>query len=752
VFPPSTFSQGFTSKIPRRHSLQGIPAPQVSSTRSSLDTIAEVEGTQALSLTRAKPLQRANSVFSKSTTVPTTEPFNLITAADILNIRPPPARPKSTPTSHLPQPRYSAEGAANMQVLKRSERDSSMAGQQRRPSNLRRAGSAMSSSEYFSSGGQQQHHAPVERNSEVLEGWGALPPEPTSPTRPPSIVRVQSLKVMNLEKKVDTLHTENAILVQRNNSLSVANATHKEAEAALNVKLEDAQKVLEEKKSEIEELNKKLAWYKEEVARLVDNNKGLVKNNKGLSAAYKMSQANFTMRLENKTTALEELSKEHEVLKERYAKLEINSQSDSLSKEIEQKNAELALLRAELQKAREEVRSLERKVMARQSNRYLDIKEPAHFAASSEALFQEVQKWCEDFSRLSAGRRCITVHRITDDAIRERFESVMLDDRGVRNMLKDESRRATALSAILMRLIWEFVFTRYLFGLEPEERQKLLLLERTLAEAGEPPAVHQWRATTLTLLIQRSSFRGNLMSATETTLNDIMAHLNQILPPPPQHAATVISTLRTLITHAVQLALEMRTQRAEYVMQRAPWPEYDDHGEIANTVSFDAARMHAVDGASDADLQQERVTVRCVLFPLIIRHGNEFGEEYENEHVVYPMQVLVNRGNQLHSESRSSLRSSRSSLWRDDQGTHKQNVSRLTPITDHSPRTTPENPMRRHPGEQDVIPPLPRTQTIRLVQHDEDEEMQWAGQQTPAVPPRYVGGEVETKKRRVGEM
>jgi hypothetical protein len=611
----------------------------------------------------------------------------------------------------------------------------------------------MSSSESLILPGQQQHHTSADRPSDVLEGLGVLPPEPTSPTRPPSIVRRQSLKVIDLEQKVGALVKQKDDLA---NALSEANATHKKTEAALNVKLEDAQKVLEEQKSEIVELNKKLAWYKEEVARLVDNNKGLVKNNKGLSAAYKMSQANFTMRLENKTTALEELSKEHEVLKERYAKLEISTQSDSLSKEIEQKNAELALLRAELQKAREEVRGLERKVLARQSNRYLDIKEPAHFAASSEALFQMVQKWCGDFSRLSTGRRCIPVSRITDDTIRERFESVMLDDRGVRSMLKDESRRATALSAILMRLIWEFVFTRYLFGLEHEERQKLLVLERTLAEAGAPPAVHQWRATTLTLLAQRSSFRPHLTSATETTLNDIMAHLNQILPPPPQHAATVIATLRTLITHAVQLALEMRTQRAEYVMQRAPWPEYDDHGEIANTVPFDAVRMHAVDASSDADVQQERATVMCVLFPLIIRHGNEYGEEYENEHVVYPMQVLVNRGSRLRSESRSSLRSSRNSIatgWRDDQLAHQQNVSRLTPITDHSPRTTPENTMRRHAGEQDVIPPLARTQTIRLVQHDEDEEMAWGEQQTPmAVPPRYESGEVGTKKRRVGEM
>jgi hypothetical protein len=275
--------------------------------------------------------------------------------------------------------------------------------------------------------------------------------------------------------------------------------------------------------------------------------------------------------------------------------------------------------------------------------------------------------------------------------------------------------------------------------------------------------VHQWRATTLTLLSQRSSFRTLLMSATEATLNDIMTHLNHILPPPPQHAATAISTLRTLLTRAVTLAVEMRTQRAEYVMKRAPWPEYDDHGEVSNTVFFRASQMHAnnvPDSSDDHDLEAEHATVKCVLFPLIIRRGNEFGEEYESEHIVYPMQVLVNRA-QLRSESRSSIRSSMSMSsvgtgggWRDDAPHHKHTVSRLTPITDHSPRTTPEK--TRRDGEVDNnSPSLPRIpeQTIRLVERDdEDEDMERADEpRTPTAAQRYVDGSAETKKRRVSE-
>lgn len=328
------------------------------------------------------------------------------------------------------------------------------------------------------------------------------------------------------------------------------------------------------------------------------------------------------------------------------------------------------------------------------------------------------------------------VHRVTDDAIKERFENVMLDDRGVRRMLKDESRRSQIFAAITMRLIWEFVFTRYLFGLEVEERHRLLSLERTLAEVGAPGAVHQWRATTLTLLSQRHSFRTRLTTETEAAVQEIMRHLNFILPAPSQHLHTIISALRRIVTHAVDLAVEMRTQRAEYVMLRAPRPEYDDNGEVSNTVFFSSSRMSALNSdVSSVDLELEHAAVKSVLFPLVIRRGNEYGEEYEREHIVYKMQVLVNRS-QLRSESRASTRTT-STVWREE--TAQRNVvNRLTPITDHSPRTTPEKPV--------VLPVIPEN-TIRLVE-DEDADM---GMEmgTAAGASRFVAS--GDKKRRINE-
>lgn len=99
---------------------------------------------------------------------------------------------------------------------------------------------------------------------------------------------------------------------------------------------------------------------------------------------------------------------------------------------------------------------------------------------------------------------------------------------------------------------------------------------------------------------------------------------------------------------------------------------------------------HNSGDVSDLELEREHASVKMVLFPLITRRGNEYGEEYEAETTVYKMQVLVNRP-QLRSESRSSVRSTASSIgWREEQQQRKETVGRLTPITDHSPRTTPE--------------------------------------------------------------
>ena len=507
-FAAKEISEKFESRLARRHSDFELKSsttthsPIVSPTHVSfpLPTITEASAEHERPITNPiiRALQRTateNSFFQPPPPPSRAETFKqhdastagsrFITAEDILRLQSDvPRRAKSAIWATRP-PELQEDG--KMQVLKRGER----AG--KAPS-LRRVGSQIesprTSAEHIIFG--ERFTTPVRPGSAhdktrdgILEAWGEQHPQPSSPTRPPSIRRRQSLKLMDLEQKVELLGIENGTLVHEKanleKSLAKTRADQQEATAALTEKLESADKVLADKNAEIDELNKKLTWYQEEMARLQGHNASLTQ----LQAAYKLSHASISLRYDKKSQQLLELTNEHTELQSKYKGLQGEREhSQAIADEIQAKDAELQLLRSELQKARDEVRSLERKVMARQSNRYLDIKDPSHFAHSANILFQDVQKWSEDFSHFSLGRRCIHVHRVTDEEVKDRFENVMLDDRGVRRMLKDESRRGTAITAIMMRLIWEFVFTRYLFGLETEERQKLLSLERTLAEVG----------------------------------------------------------------------------------------------------------------------------------------------------------------------------------------------------------------------------------------------------------------------------
>lgn len=217
----------------------------------------------------------------------------------------------------------------------------------------------------------------------------------------------------------------------------------------------------------------------------------------------------------------------------------------------------------------------------------------------------------------------------------------------------------------------------------------------------------------MTILSARPTFETKRAADAEEIVNTILHLLNYLLPPPSQYTALALVSLRNLVQDAVQLAIEMRTQRAEYVMKRPPRPEYDDNGDVTNTVPFRASIMQnrGAEPASGQELEAEGATVKMILFPQVIRRGNEHGENYDTEVTVLPMQVLVNRP-QLRSESRASNKST-GSTWRDDQ--QRAGVSRLTPITDQSPQDTPETtPEKARIISPAMLPMIPE-QTIRLV-------------------------------------
>lgn len=131
---------------------------------------------------------------------------------------------------------------------------------------------------------------------------------------------------------------------------------------------------------------------------------------------------------------------------------------------------------------------------------------------------------------------------------------------------------------------------------------------------------------------------------TEAVVHEIYSTLSTLLPPPSHLQRQIQESLRNVMRLAVELSIEMRTQRAEYIMLPPLQPEYDTNGDLLAKVEFNASLMNERSGetTSNDELEAKKAIVKIVLFPLVVKKGDDFGEG-EDEIVVCPAQVLVAR-------------------------------------------------------------------------------------------------------------
>lgn len=424
------------------------------------------------------------------------------------------------------------------------------------------------------------------------------------------------MQVLELESRLEQLTAENRMLAEAN-----ANAGHNTTRSANPA-------ALAERDAQIDQLKQSLDFLQKEVARLTEVNDGLNSANAQLA-----SQHNETSRaLETSRTAY-----------------------DNYGDSLHQKDAEIERLRAELEAAKEQVREMQRQILATKGatgGDFLRIQDVDHFDHRCQQLCSHAQQWVLRFSKFSDMRACRLTNEINDEKVIDRLDNAVLDGSDVDRYLADRVKRRDIFMSMTMNMIWEFVFTRYLFGMDREQRQKLKSLEKLLTDVGPPQAVRQWRAVTLTLLARRASFKEQRDLDTEAVVQAIIHTLSTVLPPPSNMEAQIQSQLRRVMREAVDLSIEMRTQRAEYMMLPPLQPTYDENGELAETVTFNASLMNERSGdgsVSNEDLESQSAVVRVVLFPLVVKKGDDTGDGDE-EIVVCPAQVLVARN---HDKRRS---------------------------------------------------------------------------------------------------
>lgn len=483
-------------------------------------------------------------------------------------------------------------------------------------------------------------------SNDAQQGYGDAQQSQVSPTRPPSVRKRQSMHITDLETRINELAAENRALHE---ARQYADQTHDVAREVNGQALQEAlaarDQQLRDKDAEIDQIKAMLQPLQEEVARLTEINGGLTEANRNLvddtNGRYATLQAEHTEAHEKWQSA----SRELESMRSEHGRV-TSGMRDIIEAEIASsladKNAEILRLREQLDIAAEQIRSLQVQIQSSKSSDWLVQRDEDYFDGACQKLCQHVQQWVLRFSKLSDNRVCRLSTDLKDDKLEARLDNAILDGSDVDKLLSDRVRRRDVFMSVVMTMVWEYVFTRYLFGMDREQRQKLKVLEKTLAETGPPRSVAHWRATTLTLLSKRPAFATQCGLDTEAVSHEIFNMLCSLLPPPQNAEQQLFASLQKVMGVAVNLSIEMRTQRAEYIMLPPLQPEYDTNGDLVRKVHFNADLMNERSGffSSNEELAADHAVVKIVLFPLVVKKGDDHGEG-EEEIVVCPAQVLV---------------------------------------------------------------------------------------------------------------
>lgn len=443
-------------------------------------------------------------------------------------------------------------------------------------------------------------------------------------------------QIKDLETRLEQLASENRALAE---AKMVAEQHLEQANFERN-RSENSVEALRTATTQLQERDAEIARLRDEVASLTAMHEALQKE-------HEQSLFSLQQECDRARSHWHETEEELETLRSRHAELSTGMESivrHEIDTALADKNAEIQKLHEELESARAKIRELQSEILQNGADDVVVFRDEDYFDAACQKLCQQVQGWVLRFSKYSDLKRCRSTNEVRDEKVVDRFDNAILDGSDVDVYLADRVKRRDVFMSVVMTMIWEYVFTRYLFGMDREQRQKLKQLEKNLAEVGPESAVHQWRALTLTLLSKRESFQAQRESDTEAVAIEIFNTLSRFLPPPQNLEEQLLSSLRNVMHTAVELSIEMRTQRAEYVMLPPLQPEYDTNGDLAREVYFNASLMNERSGetTSNEELERNQAVVRMVLFPLVVKKGDDSGRG-DDEIVVCPAQVLVAR-------------------------------------------------------------------------------------------------------------
>ncbi|KAE8445489.1 hypothetical protein EG329_013379 [Mollisiaceae sp. DMI_Dod_QoI] len=193
------------------------------------------------------------------------------------------------------------------------------------------------------------------------------------------------------------------------------------------------------------------------------------------------------------------------------------------------------------------------------------------------------------------------------------------------------SSKVHLIQSLVSRILVEEIFSAYFVGLPKDQADEFSKVEKHLSSFGTIESMNQWRSATLSIIQKEAPQK--LQSETAAVVEAVVNYVNRIMDSMGdlQHTESRDQSLRSLINSSIELARLIRVQKAEFSVMM---PSIEGH----QMTMFDPDSMEDI-GGEDEDTLNER-EIRCVVFPGIVKAGDENGERSHLRNVVAKIRVL----------------------------------------------------------------------------------------------------------------
>lgn len=317
------------------------------------------------------------------------------------------------------------------------------------------------------------------------------------------------MQILDLQSQLEQLAAHNQSLEEARSraeeNLQATQHQRQVDEQVVAEAVEARDREIHQRDIDIGQLKDTLQRLQEEIARLTELNNSLTEANRNLTNdtneryAQLQSEGQLThQQWQTSQRELEQLRTQHDQM--------TRGMEEAVRGEIgivlDDRNAEIDRLQAELSNATEQIKVLQKQILStkKAGGSFLTVRDEDYFDSACQQLCQHVQQWVVRFSKVSDQRHCrlssdVAADTRLDTATRQkidtRLDNAVLDGSDVDSLLADRVKRRDVFMSVVMTMIWEYVFTRYLFGMDREQRQKLKSLEKTLSEVGKLTAIDQ---------------------------------------------------------------------------------------------------------------------------------------------------------------------------------------------------------------------------------------------------------------------